>query len=251
VQPDRPGTITRRRLLASTGLALLFLPLATRTKARTFSGMLPWSPDAGDYPVPVVPGGWLFFTGDEGRAVEALVDRLIPHDDLSIGGREAGCAVFIDRQLAGSFGNSSRLYMRPPFAKGTPSQGPQSEIVPARRYREGLAALDAYCRQAASGKVFADLAAEQQDEVLKGLDGAKIQLPNVDGKAFFELLLQNTMEGFFADPIHGGNRDMASWRMIGFPGARYDYRDHVSKHNQPYPKPPVSIAGRADWTVKG
>lgn len=245
------GMLTRRRLLASTGLALLLAPLAARSHARSISGVLPWSPDAGDYPVPALPGGWHFFTVDEGRAVEALVDRLIPHDDLSVGGKEAGCATYIDRQLVGSFGDSSRLYMRPPFARGTPSQGLQSPVVPAQRYREALAALDTYCKQTFSGSAFAALTPEQQDEILRGLDSAKLQLPNVDGKAFFELLLQNTMEGFFSDPIYGGNRDMAGWRMLGFPGARYDYRDHVSRHNQPYPKPPVSIAGRPDWTVKG
>lgn len=58
------------------------------------------------------------------------------------------------------------------------------------------------------------------------------------------------MEGFFADPVYGGNKDMVSWRMLGFPGARYDYRDHVSKLNQPYPLPPVSIAGAPEWLEK-
>ena len=42
---------------------------------------------------------------------------------------------------------------------------------------------------------------------------------------------------------------MCSWRMIGFPGARYDYRDWVNRHNERYPRPPVSIMGRADWNV--
>jgi gluconate 2-dehydrogenase gamma chain len=51
------------------------------------------------------------------------------------------------------------------------------------------------------------------------------------------------MEGFFADPLYGGNKNMAGWKMIGFPGARYDYRDHIDKHNVPYPKGPVSIYG--------
>jgi gluconate 2-dehydrogenase gamma chain len=72
----------------------------------------------------------------------------------------------------------------------------------------------------------------------------------VSSTEFFALLLENTMEGFFADPIYGGNRDMAGWKLIGFPGARYDYRDWVERHNEPYPLPPVSIMGRSDWTVK-
>ena len=80
-------------------------------------------------------------------------------------------------------------------------------------------------------------------------DGAA-KLDGVDGQAFFALLLKNTQEGFFADPIYGGNRDMCAWRMIGFPGARYDYRDWVHRHNERYPHPPVSFMGRADWNAR-
>ena len=47
---------------------------------------------------------------------------------------------------------------------------------------------------------------------------------------------------------YGGNRDMAGWRLIGFPGARYDYRDFVTRHGEPYPLPPVSLKGRPEWT---
>jgi gluconate 2-dehydrogenase gamma chain len=76
--------------------------------------------------------------------------------------------------------------------------------------------------------------------------------PGFSTRQFFELILQNTMEGFFADPLYGGNRDMVSWKMIGFPGARYDYRAFVGKHNQRYPYGPVSIyGGEASRTQKG
>ena len=91
---------------------------------------------------------------------------------------------------------------------------------------------------------------DEQDKVLGDLDNDKIKLTNVSGKAFFELLLQNTIEGFFSDPIHGGNRDMAGWKLIGFPGARYDYRPYVDKHNQKLDLPPVSIQGRPGWNPK-
>jgi gluconate 2-dehydrogenase gamma chain len=184
-------------------------------------------------------------------AVEAIVDRLIPPDASGPGGKEAGCAVFIDRQLAGAFGDSRQLYMRPPFANGTPSQGPQSPIVPKERYRTSLAALDAYCKATFASKGFAALDAAQQDQILSGLEKGDVKLADGSGKDFFETALGNAMEGFFADPIYGGNRDMAGWKLIGFPGARYDYRDHVTKHNQPYPLPPVSILGRSDWSVPG
>ena len=77
-----------------------------------------------------------------------------------------------------------------------------------------------------------------------------IGVEDASGRGFFELLLQNTREGFFADPLYGGNRDMVGWKMIGFPGARYDYRDWVEHHNEKYPRPPVAITGRPDWTPR-
>jgi gluconate 2-dehydrogenase gamma chain len=241
---------TRRHLLASTA-ALAMSGLGSDAFGRTYRGALPWEPNSVDPPVAVRPGPWLYFTANEAAVVEAIADRLIPADESGPGGKLAGCAVFIDRQLAGSYGDSRRLYMRPPFAKGLPTQGAQSPNAPKTQYRTSLAALDAYCRQTFSGKGFAALSAPEQDQVLVGLDKNEIKLGEASGKEFFELILQNTMEGFFADPIYGGNRDMAGWRLIGFPGARYDYRDHVGKHNQPYPLPPVSILGRKDWDIPG
>jgi gluconate 2-dehydrogenase gamma chain len=247
----RISEITRRRLLASTAI-LGVAGFGSPALARTYrGGALPWEQNDTTPPIPVRPGPWLYFTADEAAAVEAIVDRLIPPDESGPGGKEAGCAVFIDRQLAGSFGDSRRLYMRPPFANGTPSQGQQSPIVPKERYRISLAALEEYCKATFSGKGFAALTAVQQDQVLGGLEKGEIKLKDGSGEAFFEAILANTTEGFFADPIYGGNRDMVGWKLIGFPGARYDYRDHVSKHNQPYPLPPVSILGRGDWSAPG
>lgn len=180
--------------------------------------------------------------------VEALADRIIPPDPKTPGGKETGCAVFIDHQLAGPYGRQEGLYTRPPFLKGTKEQGPQDEAGPAEKYRKGLAALEGFCKSGPDGRSFVALAPERQNEILKGLESGSLKLADVDGHAFFELVLKDVQQGFFADPIYGGNRDMASWRMIGFPGARYDYRDWVSRHNERYPHPPVSITGRADWT---
>jgi gluconate 2-dehydrogenase gamma chain len=235
---------SRRYFLASVS-ALPILAFAGQAAARTVSGALPWKAFAGDPPKPVNPMGWYFFNPEEVASVEAIVDRLIPPDRLSVGGKEAGCAVFIDRQLAGAFGKSSRLYMKGPFATGLPTQGYQGELTPEGRYRDGLRALNDHCR-AAHGKNFAAMAPAEQDAVLSGLEAGKIDLKLAQGlstRAFFELILQNTMEGFFADPLYGGNKGMAGWKMLGFPGARYDYRDHIGKPNVPYPRGPVSIYG--------
>ena len=234
--------IRRRDLLTGTAIYLLF---SASAGARIISGSLPWTPDAGSPPVPVRPGPWQFFTPEEGTAVEALVDRLIPPDPKTPGGKDAGCAVYIDRQLAGPYGSARGLYMRPPFTDGTPQQGQQSPLTPAARYRQALAALDKYCRTGFAGKSFVQLSGDQKDEILTGLEKGPIKLEGTSATAFFELLLTNTREGFFADPVYGGNRDMVGWKMIGFPGARYDYRDWIDRHNERYPLPPVSIAGRS------
>ncbi|MCX8999394.1 gluconate 2-dehydrogenase subunit 3 family protein [Rhizobiaceae bacterium BDR2-2] len=245
-----PPRLSRRTFLSSVAFTIL-AGTAGPVLARSFrGGILPWTSYAADPPVQVTPGGWHFFTAEEAATVEAIVDRLIPPDDITIGGKEAGCAVYIDRQLAGPFGNSSRLYTQGPFLPGLPTQGYQGEAVPAARYRSGLDAIKAYLMQN-GGTPFTALSPEQQDTFLTDLEAGRIALPhNIDGKGLFTLILNNTMEGFFADPVYGGNRDMVSWRMLGFPGARYDYRDHVSKHNQPYPRPPVSIAGAPEWLAQ-
>ena len=220
--------IGRRHVLLS-GVAMLLGPVGVR--AERVSGGLPWRPDEGAPPAIARPGPWLFFTAEEGRAVEAIVDRLIPADELTPRGTECGSAVYIDRQLAGPYGSSAALYMRPPFREGTKSQGMQSPLTPAGRYREALAALDAHCRAGFAGKVFAEIPPARQDEILRGLETNALSIEGTSGHAFFELVLKDTQQGFLADPIYGGNRGMVAWRMIGFPGARYDSREGSGPHN--------------------
>ena len=247
MQAAQSVPLRRRALLASTAAGLLLA--AASPRAATIRGALPWKRDAGSPPVPVRPGPWTFFTPEEAADVEAMVDRLIPPDPQTPGGKDAGCAVFIDRQLAGPYGTSQALYMRPPFHEGTKEQGLQSPVTPAVRYRRALAAIDKHCKDTFAGKSFAQLPDDLKDKLLTGLEKNEVQLDGASGHAFFDLLLKNTKEGFFADPVYGGNRDMAGWRMIGFPGARYDYRDWVLRHNERYPLPPVGIAGRPAWNV--
>jgi gluconate 2-dehydrogenase gamma chain len=234
----------RRDLLSGSALLLLADGVSQSSVIRQ---QLPWQPNSGQPEAPVVPGPWQFFSAAEAAMVEILVDRIIPPDPQTPGGKDAGCAVFIDRQLAGPYGRAEGLYTMPPFVKGIKEQGPQSETTPAQMYRRALAAIDRHSRSTQSGKTWVDLTAQQQDQILHGLESSTLQLEDADGKTFFEALLKDAQEGFFADPIYGGNRDMCAWKMIGFPGARYDYRDWVGR-NERYPLPPVSIQGRPAWT---
>jgi gluconate 2-dehydrogenase gamma chain len=240
-------TVRRRDLLAGSAL---FLFGVTQSHASTISGALPWAPNAGNPPAPIKPGPWLFFTGAEGRAIEAIADRVIPSDPETPGGKDSGCAIFIDRQLAGPYGRQEGLYLRPPFQQGMKNQGPQTEGGPRQSYRTGLAALDNACKSKYAGKEFAELSDDERDKVLSGLESGELKLEGADGQAFFEEVVKDLQMGFFADPIYGGNRDMVAWKMIGYPGARYNYLDWVNRHNERFPLPPVSMTGRAEWTPK-
>jgi gluconate 2-dehydrogenase gamma chain len=239
--------LSRRRLL-SAGVLVASTVALDHAQARSIAGEVPWQPDEANKPDIVQPGPSQFFTPQEGEFVDAAVSRLIPKDDLGPGAREAGVTVFLDRQLAGPYGKGSAWYMQGPWAKGTPTQGYQARRAPAELYRAAIKAIDEHCKDKYSGKTFANLTPDQQDEVLKGVESGDVKLKDVDGKTFFKQLLQNTVEGFFSDPIYGGNREMAGWKLIGFPGARYDYRPYVKKHNQKLGLAPVGIKGRPKWT---
>jgi gluconate 2-dehydrogenase gamma chain len=183
--------------------------------------------------------GWL--TQPEQAFIEAAVARLIPADELGPGAKEAGVSYFIDQQLAGAYGTMARNYRQGPWPEGTPQQGYQSPLMPQEVYRAAIVEINAYCT-GRYGKVFETLSAAQQDEVLGELEAGKVALESVGASFFFGLLLANTMEGFFADPIYGGNRDKIGWKLVGFPGVAAVYSDFIDKHNMPYKAEPVSIA---------
>lgn len=242
--------LNRRKLLAAAAGSAAAAASSSPVTARTISGEMPWAPGQADNPEVVTAGPYQFFQSDEIEFITAAVARLIPHDETGPGAVEAGVVTFLDRQLAGDYGGAGRWYMLGPWRSGTASQGYQTRLTPAQLYRAAIKAIDAYLQSSDLKKRFSELTAEQQDQVLTRLENDELRLPNVNGRAFFELLLENTIEGYFCDPIHGGNRDMAAWRMIGFPGARYDYRDYVAKHGERITLSPVSIAGRSGWNPK-
>jgi gluconate 2-dehydrogenase gamma chain len=185
-----------------------------------------------------------FFTSSEWTFLGAACGRLIPADELGPGAVEVGVPEFIDRQLEGPFGHAARWYMQGPFFAGPPELGYQSPLTPRELYRAGISDLEGHCRGAFDGASFAELPAAHQDALLADLERGTLELQSVSGASFFAFLLQNTKEGYLADPIHGGNRNLESWRLIGFPGARADFADWVDRPGVRYPLGPVSISGR-------
>ena len=172
----------------------------------------------------------------------AAADTLIPADDLSPSGSDCGVATFIDRQLAGAYGSGARLYRDGPFVKAKPELGYQLPLNPREFFRAGIAAANDWSRKT-YGRDFDRLADADRVTALKAMESGSAEFAGFSSRMFFNALLDISMEGFFADPIYGGNRDMAAWKMVGYPGLPATYREDIKKYfGKKYDKPPQSIA---------
>ncbi|HVU43935.1 MAG TPA: gluconate 2-dehydrogenase subunit 3 family protein [Xanthobacteraceae bacterium] len=184
----------------------------------------------------------LTLTETEHAFVVAAADTLIPADDVSPSGSQCGVATFIDRQLAGAYGGGARLYRDGPFEKAKPELGYQLPLNPREFFRAGIAAANEWSRKT-HGKDFDRLAPPDRELALKAMEAGKAEFSGFSSRAFFNALLEISMEGFFADPIYGGNRNMAAWKMVGYPGLPATYREDIKKYfGKKYDKPPQSIA---------
>jgi gluconate 2-dehydrogenase gamma chain len=186
------------------------------------------------------PHAYSILTLPEVRFLDAAVSRLIPADELGPGAKEADVTYYIDRQLASVWGTHGRNYRQGPWLDGTPQQGFQSRLTPQEIYHVAILETNQHCSKQ-YGKHFEFLTGDQQDEVLKALEAGKIDLPSLSSKLFFDLLWRNTEEGFFADPLYGGNKDKVGWRLVGFPGvADGSYNARIDS-TEPFNAEPVSI----------
>ena len=187
-----------------------------------------------------------FFNAVEWRFINAAVDRLIPSDGPGPGGLETGVPEFIDRQMELPYGRGAYFYLQGPFQPDAPATlGYQLRYTPRELYRSGIAAANEACRLAA-GNAFADLASDEQDRMLASMENNQIQFSGPPAATFFGQLWENVREGYFADPLYGGNRGMAAWKWIGFPGARADFTDWIDQAGTKYPYGPVAISGARD-----
>jgi gluconate 2-dehydrogenase gamma chain len=186
------------------------------------------------------PDAYIFFTEPESAFVEAAVARIIPKDDLGPGALEAGVSYFIDHQLAGGYGIYARHYTQGPWLAATPQQGYQMRYIPREIYRIGISEVNAYS-MTTNQKTFDQLASAQQDDLLKGLEGGTIKLASMPAALFFTTMRNDTMDGFFADPIYGGNKGKVGWLLVGFPGVPTSYKDQITQFNVPYTGPTVSL----------
>ena len=186
---------------------------------------------------------YTFLNPDEASFIEALVDHMVPADALTPKGTNLGLNLYIDRALAGGWGKGERLYLHGPWKQGTPSQGYQLPLTPAELYRAGITATNAHCTKTYA-KPFDKITPAQREECLLNMQGGKVVFEKgPPARVFFTTVYQNVMEGMFADPIHGGNRNKAGWKMIGFPGAVAVHYQNVEKYrDKKYTVEPVGIA---------
>ena len=165
-----------------------------------------------------------FFDENEALIVAAAASRIFPSDDSGPGAKEAGVVIYIDRQLAGPYGRDRDRYTQGPFESGPPELGNQDKATPREIYREGLKGLQGFDR----------LQPAEQDNALR----------QIESSSFFSLLRQNTIEGMFCDPMHGGNVDIVGWQLVGFPGPRMSNYDDVDKHfGEAFRPKPVRLSG--------
>lgn len=187
--------------------------------------------------------GYQYLKPDEAAFVEALVDTMIPADELSPKGTDVGINIFIDRALADGWGKGDRLYMQGPWKPGHPNQGYQLALTPAQLWRAGIEATNAHCVKTL-GKAFDQLTTAQRNQVLTDLDAGRVTFDSgLPARVFWGMVYQNVMEGMFADPIYGGNQDKAGWKLVGFPGVIQNNRNNVVAYrNKRYEADPVSIS---------
>ncbi len=191
----------------------------------------------------------MFFSRKEDFDIlSAATERLFPESKDGPGAIELGIPYFIDKQLAGSWGDNAKEYMSGPFIQtqqvqnpniNQDSQGPNTETqspTPTPRYQTRLTRSEVFLiglrklesvAQNQFGTKFVDAEDSQQDEILTMFEVNDVDLPGVSAETFFHLLLKTTIEGAYADPVYGGNKDMMGWRMKEYPGPRMGYLEQI------------------------
>lgn len=194
----------------------------------------------------------MFFSRKSDFAILSdATERIYPKDDNGPGAIELGVPYFIDKQLAGSWGSNAKEYMQDPFWQNEEvseyehkdtrqdKTGPNSSIktpTPTPRYQTRLNRGDLFLHglrtmedvsQKEFGDSFVNLENKQQEDILTMFENGEIQMNAVAGVTFFNLLLQMTIEGAFADPVYGGNKNMLGWKMKEFPGPRTSYAEQL------------------------
>jgi gluconate 2-dehydrogenase gamma chain len=214
---DNPLDKHRRAFLIQTvaGVGAVAAGAVPEAQAQTPGSAPAATAAAPAQPVGKGAGVGAFLNIDNAITVEAIAERIMPGAAGKPGARDLGVLNYIDLALAGPYARLQEFY------------------------RQGLAQLDAYCNSEFKDG-FADLTAEEQDKVLVALQQGKasgFEWPTA--KEFFETVRTHTMEGMFADPIYGGNKNYGGWRLVEFPGAQAMFTKDDMETNGPFVREPI------------
>jgi gluconate 2-dehydrogenase gamma chain len=224
------GTGTTRRVLIA-GLPSLTIAVAVLKPAQALQP-----------PHRLAESAPRFFTDTERAFVTAAVDRLLPADEHGAGGVAAEVPRFIDLQLSGPWGSGEDRYVEGPVRTGPPTLGDQAITQRAMLYRTSIAAL----RGTPAGRDFAEADPEARDAFLKSLQNGEHEGKDMEGMKFFATLLEDAVSGFLADPSYGGNAGFIGWKLLGYPGVRYDWTPYLRNDGRALDMPVVGTFGPAD-----
>jgi gluconate 2-dehydrogenase gamma chain len=237
--------IPRRQFLkgaavAGTAVATAMTPVAEAQSAPPAHPAAPASSASAD------PEAWLMLTATEAAFFSAAADTIIPADALSPAGTECGVVIFIDRQLAGTWGGGAKTYRSGPFRKAKPEYGYQLPLTPREFFAASVVATNAWVNKT-YGKDFDRLSLKERDDVLKLLDQSKAELADFNGKQFFEALLVRHP----SRTRHCRKSTESAWRFHSFPYAG----DTLCENGAPSAKSRrggLSPDDRTpDWTTNG
>lgn len=173
----------------------------------------------------------MFFTPEQYQLTQAAAERIYPKDENGPGAMELNAAIYIDHQLAGSWGINAKEYMSGPFYEAEETQGSQIRILRKDLFLLGLKALDSYSSNKFKA-AFKDLEPEQQDQVLTDFsEDTAPDISTVRPSIFFSLLRTLTIEGVYADPLYGGNKNMEGWAMRKYPGTRMSFTKEIQNED--------------------
>lgn len=202
---DQPRRRFLREIVAIAGTA----PMA---------GAIAQTPVAPAAALSPVPRGYISFNAQEAAFMEAMLNVMCPADRYSANAVDCGLAFFIDRQLAGAFGQGAGRYMAGPWTPGLPQAGLQLPMTPEQFFKAGLVAVDAQA-QLRYKKPFDQMDSKDIDAFLHLLHAGEIKDPQLPLQDWFRTLVYPLFEqACFADPVYGGNQDKVFWKMIGYPG---------------------------------
>ena len=242
---DHDSAPQRRIFLKQISSVPLVPALAGGAAAATAMGVSA-QPAAAPAPAADPTHGYTSFSQDEAAFVETLVTLMCPADALTPNGVDCGLAIYMDRQLAGPFGQGARRYNKGPWAQGKPQLGYQLPLTPEQYFKAGIEAANAACAARFGGKPFDQITPAQAEAFLNDLAGGKLSDPRVPLTAWFnELVYPLFNQACFADPIYGGNYGKVFWKMIGYPGLPGTHtNDMVQYRGKPFPGAanPMSIA---------